>query len=261
VKQYLRVYQGEDSPEPPAREVPVFLKEFRRKLSLWVYSDNASSRNLAEGVQSKRMDLEGFIKASLSQITSAVVDFSLESKGTATAVPNFKDFDSEHMARVGIVRVAQKLRQRLVDDVPVESVLLATKFATIIQFDVAVTAASSAEAGVKASLNVMGADLRTGGKANSENSAVSRIQFSIPLQIERSAAGQTESEDAELARLQQSASSATTMSVANTVSTGSYMPVSGSTTDYANTSVARASWVSHTGPAAETPSRKKREKE
>lgn len=166
----------------------------------YVRDKNASDAALGDGGSPPREELRDFIYASLSQITKAIADFTKDHNGIATAVPNFKTFDPEAMAQVGIVRVAERIRRGIVGGNESRE-LLATKFAAVVRFEVAVTVEKGTTNKGGAGIKVFAANLDGSTERHNEDARISRLSFSIPLQIHRYAVGEQTAEDATTERM------------------------------------------------------------
>jgi hypothetical protein len=100
------------------------------------------------------MQLREFIKSSLLDIIHAVQDAQgeLEGKDSGAAVA-FKHESHEHGSRVEV------------------------------DFDIAVTASAGAKAGAGAGINVVSLKIGASGETVTENTAVSRIRFALPVHL------------------------------------------------------------------------------
>lgn len=109
------------------------------------------------------MDLEEFVADSLTQIIRAVKSAQERSAGTGAWV-NPAGYELPRFAET--IETKKGVRAYVHD----------------VEFDVAVTAADAQSAGAKAGLKVFSAELLGAkGKVTYENSAVSRVKFSIPV--------------------------------------------------------------------------------
>lgn len=116
--------------------------------------------------------LDEFVTESLTQVTKGIEAFEKKrGKKVFEAPSDFRAFEAEHWGQYGIQVVGYDE-----DEAP--------SIATVLHFDVAVTAEESAAAGGGASVKVLGVFSAEGkGDLNATNSSVSRIRFSIPLTI------------------------------------------------------------------------------
>lgn len=111
------------------------------------------------------MDLQTFVTSTLVQIAKGISDAQDQLKGSGAIVnPGLRGMFSTSKVSAPIVYISGV--QVHIKDVA---------------FDVAITASDEQSAEAGAGIKVWGARLGADGKASSENSTVSRVQFSVPI--------------------------------------------------------------------------------
>lgn len=111
------------------------------------------------------MDLQTFVTSTLVQIAKGIGNAQDQLKGTGTLVnPGLRGMFASAKVTAPVVYISGV--QVHIKDV---------------SFDIAVTASDEQSAEAGAGIKVWGARLGADGKVSSENSTVSRVQFSVPI--------------------------------------------------------------------------------
>jgi hypothetical protein len=113
------------------------------------------------------LDLQTFVTSTLVQIVKGIKDAQDQLKGTGAIVnPGTRGMYSSTR-----------------DTDPAISVSGVQVYLKHVSFDVAITASDEQSAEAGAGVRVWGARLGADGKVSSENSTVSRVQFSVPVAL------------------------------------------------------------------------------
>jgi hypothetical protein len=107
------------------------------------------------------MNVKEFVTETLVQICEGVQD-------AAKRLENSGAYISPEHVRTSTDRIVRDDALQTVDDV---------------EFDIAVTATDSTQAGGKAGLSVMGMGFGANAQSDSENSCTSRIRFKVPIAL------------------------------------------------------------------------------